>query len=769
MQRLRDHPVFQVWHVWRLVLHAWRLYRARHRGTRRWLVSAFLRDGWRARRAARHWLRHGDAVSLARIKAALRLTAGAASGPLDARLRGPPAPVSPARDVAATIIMPVFDAFDILPLALGRVVAHSDGDWRLIVVEDCSSDPRLRPWLRVWHAGLEPDVAARVVVVENDENLGFVGAVNRALALAVPGRRHVVLLNSDALVPQGWLSRLLAPILADATVASVTPMSNEAEIFTAPVIGAATALRGGEGDAIDRAAARLPPALALAPAPTGVGFCMALNAAWLARVPRLDVAFGRGYGEEVDWCLRTAALGGRHLGTAALFVEHRGTASFAAPLRDRLRRDNGALLRRRYPRFDRQVQAFVRDDPLRSARLALALAWAGARMRQVPVVLAHSMGGGAELVLHRQITALSAQDGACVVLRVGGVARWRIEVHAAAGVTSGETDDTALLRHLTGLLPARRIVYSCGAGDRNPVELPGVLLSLARPGDRVEVLLHDYLPVSPSWTLLDADGHYRGLPDPAPLACWQAAWGALLQRADRITAFSPSSAAILAAAFPDAAGRIAVTPHEGPPPDPVTAPRGGPVIGIPGNIGPAKGAAVVQALARHLARHGGARLVVLGTVDPAFRLPRTVRVHGSYAPADIPALARRYGIDRWFIPSIWPETFSFTTHEALATGLPVWCFDLGAQAEAVRSGRGGVIPLPRGDPDAAAILAAIAPDRRIRRRAGDHAGRKSRHCEAQPKQPRLLTHNIGVAASPLAPRNDGRWRSPDYLLCLRLH
>ena len=57
---------------------------------------------------------------------------------------------------------------------------------------------------------------------------------------------------------------------------------------------------------------------------------------------------------------------------------------------------------------------------------------------------------------------------------------------------------------------------------------------------------------------------------------------------------------------------------------------------------------------------------------------------------------RRHGITCWLIPSVWPETFSFTTHEALATGLPVWAFDLGAQgAAAARQphGQGGVLPL----------------------------------------------------------------------------
>ena len=47
-------------------------------------------------------------------------------------------------------------------------------------------------------------------------------------------------------------------------------------------------------------------------------------------MPEFDTTFGRGYGEEVDWCQKVRALGGRHLGLPGLFVEHRGGESFGS-------------------------------------------------------------------------------------------------------------------------------------------------------------------------------------------------------------------------------------------------------------------------------------------------------------------------------------------------------------------------------------------------------------------------------------------------------
>jgi len=108
--------------------------------------------------------------------------------------------------------------------------------------------------------------------------------------------------------------------------------------------------------------------------------------------------------------------------------------------------------------------------------------------------------------------------------------------------------------------------------------------------------------------------------------------------------------------------------------------------------------------------HGGAAsdLVVVGDSDPTLSLPTNVRIHGRYDRDEIGALVARYGITDWLIPSIWPETFSFTTHEALATGLPVHGFALGAQGAALAAHpHGRLIPFdPEGDL-AAAVLASL--------------------------------------------------------------
>ena len=633
--------------------------------------------------------------------------------------RAPDGAGAPA-DGPVTGIVPVHNAFEITRDCLARVLAHSDIAHRVILVEDGSTDPRVRPWCEAFAAAH----GDRVELILPERNLGFVGAVNLAFArlaeVDFPG--HAVLLNSDALVPEAWLSRIIAPIAADPAIASVTPMSNDAEIFGAPVICTPNPLAPGMADRIDRVARRRDPARARADAPTGVGFCMALNAAFLRRIPGFDTAFGRGYGEEVDWCQRAEALGGRNLGIGTLYVEHRAGQSFGAEKAARMSQA-GAIINARYPEYDQRVQAFIRSDPLIGTRLALALA--ALAEGEVPVYLGHIRGGGAELYLQERVAAARAAGGGAVVIRDDVAADgYLLEVTGAAGVTGGTFDSLAEILDLLALLPRRRLIYSCMVGARDVL---GALAAFRAVGGwtGITLLTHDYYPLCPGHTLMDHRRIYCALPEPAAceacygrldlltetrpasVAAWRAGWAEVYGAADEIVVFSQDSADKLTRIFPETAGRLRIAPHTLPfVPPPLPRPAAPPrVIGVLGAIGHNKGGAVLQALAE-ANRDPDLRFVVIGELDPQFHHAR-INVHGRYPRTGWPEIAAGYGVSAWLIPSIGPETFSYTTHEVLATGLPVCAFDLGAQRDAVAAAPNGHILGPATLP-APRILAALA-------------------------------------------------------------
>lgn len=259
------------------------------------------------------------------------------------------------------VIVPVYGAHDEFARCLEALHAHTDlGRHGLLVVLDGPGQERAAEHVQA----LRLPATAQAQVLVNARRLGFVGSVNRALATS---QRDVVLLNSDAEVTAGWLDKLQAAAYSDPRVATVTPFCNDATLVSLPRPWSANLLPAGHDLAsfaalVERVSARAYPRL-----PTGVGVCLYVKRRVLDQVGALDEAFGLGYGEENDFCLRALAAGFVHVLDDATFVWHAGGRSFGRARAARVRRAQ-RLLARRHPRYRATLGAFVRADPLADAR-----------------------------------------------------------------------------------------------------------------------------------------------------------------------------------------------------------------------------------------------------------------------------------------------------------------------------------------------------------------------------------------------------------------
>ena len=274
-----------------------------------------------------------------------------------------------------TVVVPVFNALEALDACLGALDRTLPAGTRVHLADDASTDPRVARVVDDW-AGRTRLCAT---VARRARNLGFPANCNAAVDET--GDADVVLLNSDAEPAGDWLRRLAACAAADPAIASATPWSNNGEIVSFPNFVSPNPLPE-DPEAIARAAARLVPRYP--DLPTAVGFCMFVRrAAWRALGGFDAETFGRGYGEENDWCLRTAAHGWRHVLCDDAYVVHHGHASFAAtglaPGGENLRRLNA-----RWPGYNERIARFILDDPLRGDRdrLAAALAMLAAESPQ---------------------------------------------------------------------------------------------------------------------------------------------------------------------------------------------------------------------------------------------------------------------------------------------------------------------------------------------------------------------------------------------------
>jgi GT2 family glycosyltransferase len=170
----------------------------------------------------------------------------------------------------------------------------------------------------------EPDV----FVLRNAENQGFVRSANRGMALCRHG--DILLLNSDTRVFPGVFDELCRIAHSAPDVGTVTALSNNATIFSYPhpklPNAALTDMEWGEIAAVAREAS----GGKAIDVPTGHGFCLLIRREVLQLVGRLDEQFGRGYGEENDFCQRVADLGYRNVAAPGAFVEHTARACRSA-------------------------------------------------------------------------------------------------------------------------------------------------------------------------------------------------------------------------------------------------------------------------------------------------------------------------------------------------------------------------------------------------------------------------------------------------------
>lgn len=262
-----------------------------------------------------------------------------------------------------TVIVPVYGAAPVVLDCLASLHGEIGASSRLLVIDDASPDPGMPALLA---KALQP-FGAQAELVLQTENRGFVGTVNHGMARA---EGDVILLNSDTLASPGFIARLTECAATDPRIATITPFSNNAEICSFPELCKAAPLPGDLAR-LAAAAAELPNEDFI-DLPTGVGFCLWIRRQALTELGDFDQAtFGKGYGEENDFCQRALAFGWRNVLCHRAYVAHRGGESFQATSH----RPNGEALRRllaRYPRYNQQVADFIAADPPKVWRARLA-------------------------------------------------------------------------------------------------------------------------------------------------------------------------------------------------------------------------------------------------------------------------------------------------------------------------------------------------------------------------------------------------------------
>lgn len=219
---------------------------------------------------------------------------------------------------------------------------------------------------------------------------------------------------------------------------------------------------------------------------------------------------------------------------------------------------------------------------------------------------------------------------------------------------------------------------------------------------KTKFYVHDYYCICPSINLLDSNANYCALPEidvcnhclktrdcqeTHSILSWRNCWNELLVNFDEIICFSNSSVTYIEKIYPEIPHKnIYMIPH-------TIVPLAKPkiiddniiTIGLLGGLYHHKGLSVIKQIVEYLECNKlPMRVVLIGHASELIESPYFTET-GLYSTTDIVHYTELYNIDVFFMSSVWPETFSYTTSEIMSMSRPLLSFDLGAQGERVQN------------------------------------------------------------------------------------
>jgi GT2 family glycosyltransferase/glycosyltransferase involved in cell wall biosynthesis len=253
------------------------------------------------------------------------------------------------------IIIPIYNAFEDLILCIESIKRYTDlNNNRLILINDKSPDTRILPYLKSIQS-------ENIIIIDNEENLGFSASVNKGIQYS---ERDVVLLNTDTIVTKKWLDKIVACAYKEKEIATVTPLSNSATLCSIPNFCEDNEIPNNVtideyAELVERCSLKRYPKITVA-----VGFCMFIKREVISCVGLFDSkTFGKGYGEENDFCFRAEQYGYKHVMCDDTFIYHKGTVSFKTEEKLKLIKKHEGILEDRYGLQMRKNREYCRDNP----------------------------------------------------------------------------------------------------------------------------------------------------------------------------------------------------------------------------------------------------------------------------------------------------------------------------------------------------------------------------------------------------------------------
>ncbi len=607
------------------------------------------------------------------------------------------------------IIIPIYNAYDCLSPCIDSVIKNTDlTNNRIILIDDKSPDERVLPLLESYAKKNKS-----IVLLTNEENLGFVGTVNKGMKYS---ENDVLLLNSDTEVSTNWLDNIKETAYSEPKVASVTALSNNATLASVPnglqVNDLPSNMSFDEyANMISKIA--YPDTFEL---PTAHGFCMYIRREALDIVGYFDEeTFGKGYGEENDFSFRTLDYGFKHLLCTKTIVYHKESQSFSEK-RQKLVEEHSKILESRYPIYNQRIGLWCQSFPIKKVCENIDYQIKLHDRKNILMII-HDFDiehlGGTTMHVIDIIKSNRDKYNFHVLAPSGGIYKvFSFFKDSEKVLKLGAINNSGIISYYNA--DYRRMLEKVIVGFRiNTIHVHHMInhyfdiIDVAKKYKVKSIItLHDLYAICPTINMLyKMETYCMNLKEKNCSECifmktglrnniipsWQKEWNEYLNKYDQVIVPSNNTKEIINSVYKDI--NIDVIPHGIDYEDNnyLSSIDNKDVIDVAfvGVVSIHKGGNVLKALIKN--KNPKIRYHLFGSSElPELNKNQSnFKNHGKYNRNDLPKLLKDNKINLICLLSIWPETYSYTLTESIASGIPVLAFDMGAIGDRIKENRYG--------------------------------------------------------------------------------
>lgn len=262
------------------------------------------------------------------------------------------------------IIIPIYNGYDFVVDCFNSILKYTDlTKHRLILVDDCSNEESLISFYETLKNLKYKNL--NIILIKNSKNLGFIGSVNNGMRYQK--NNDVILLNSDTVVTENWVEKMIQAAYSKENIGTVTALSNNATLCSIPNQWQDNEIPDGfDLDTFAQFVEFISPC-EYPEIPSPVGFCMYIKRECLDKFGYFDTIYGKGYAEENDFGMRLYVNGYIHVCDDTTFIHHKGSMTFGNnPEKLEKIKKNADILYDRYPQLKDLLMGFEQINTMKN-------------------------------------------------------------------------------------------------------------------------------------------------------------------------------------------------------------------------------------------------------------------------------------------------------------------------------------------------------------------------------------------------------------------